>query len=89
MLSLKKDLETKFGSFIGNVLMGYGVLFPDIEFTKDSPEWDRDIIYDLSDRIYPFSDYIKKLVFYWRKKCTNVKENIDRKRNIKINKKPI
>jgi len=84
MLSLKKDLETKFGSFIGNVLMGYGVLFPDIEFTKDSPEWDRDIIYDLSDRIYPFSDYIKKLVFYWRKKCTNVKENIGKETIEKI-----
>lgn len=82
--SLKKDLETKFGSCIENVLMGYGVLFPDIEFTKNSPEWDRDIIYDLSDRIYPFSDYIKKLVFYWRKKCTNVKENISKETIEKI-----
>jgi len=84
MFSLKKDLETKFGSCIENVFMGYGVLFPDIEFTKDSPEWDRDIIYDLSDRIYPFSDYIKKLVVYWRKKCTNVKENISKETIEKI-----
>ena len=84
MFSLKKDLETKFGSCIKNVLIGYGVLFPDIEFTKDSPEWDRYIIYDLPDRIYPFSDYIRKLVFYWGKKCTNVKENISKETKEKI-----
>lgn len=84
MFSLKEDLEMKFGSCIKSVLMGYGVIFPDIEFIKDSPEWNRDIIYDLHDRIYPFSDYIKKLLFYWRKKYANVKESISKETIEKI-----
>lgn len=76
MFSLREDLIMRFGICIERMRIAYGILFPDIEFTKDSPEWDRDIIYDLSNRLSPFSDYIKKLMFYWEKKFHGIKEDL-------------
>lgn len=67
MFSLKSDLEAKFGAGHG-WLFGYGVAFPDIKFTAESPEWDKRIIYDLQDLAYPIDKYIEKLSSYWRQK---------------------
>jgi hypothetical protein len=67
MYSLKKDLEAKFGTDHG-YLFGYGVLFPDIQFDEDSPEWDKDIIYDIDNALNPISKYVEKLSYYWKQK---------------------
>ncbi len=67
MYSLKKDLESKFGTMHG-YLFGYGTLFPDIEFLAESPEWDRNIVYDLRDSSKPFHKYIERLANYWKQK---------------------
>ncbi len=66
MYSLKKDLEAKFGPN-HNYLFGYGVVFPDIEFTSQSPEWDNAIVYDLKDSSKPIDKYINR-----RKPCLYV-----------------
>lgn len=73
MFSLIGDIKGKSKcSFItDNCLFGYGVVFPDIYFQVESPEWNTDIIYDLADRRKPFCLYIKRLVNYWRTKLPN------------------
>lgn len=74
MYSLKKDLEAKFGLNHG-YLFGYGVLFPDIQFHEDSPEWDKDVVYDVDDSMSPIYKYIERLVYYWKQKSPSfVKE---------------
>lgn len=67
MFSLKNDIESKFGNNHG-YLFGYGVVFPDITFSTESPEWDMDIIYDLKDSNQPIHKYIERVTRYWRRK---------------------
>lgn len=54
--------------FASSVLFGYGVVFPDIKFNIDSPEWDERIIYDADDLSYLFSKYVERLFNYWKSK---------------------
>ncbi len=68
LFSLRNSFFEKFGKEINNYLFGYGVIFPDINFNISSPEWDNQIIYDLSDRFSPFYEYIKRLIDYWQNK---------------------
>lgn len=79
MFSLKKDLESKFGA-MPDIVFGYGVLFPDIDFDKDSPEWDSGIIYNLDDTKKPFHLYLERLSDYWRNKFPgkNEKSNLSK-----------
>ncbi len=74
MFSLMNYLKSKGPKYISNKLFGYGVLFPDIKFTIQSPEWDYNIIYDLRDRLKPFSSYIDRLTTYWSNKSPEKKE---------------
>lgn len=74
MFSLKNDLEAKFGRDNG-YLFGYGIVFPDIEFTTESPEWDASIIYDLRDFNKPIHKYIEKVTNYWRQKTPSILKN--------------
>ncbi|MCC5910034.1 MAG: NERD domain-containing protein [Clostridiaceae bacterium] len=67
--SLKQSLSVKFPEFFSNILFGYGVLFPDIEFNISSIEWSNEIIYNRSDRLYSFSLYVERLVKFWEMKC--------------------
>lgn len=67
MFSLKDGLEAKFGNDRG-YLFGYGVLFPDINFSTESPEWDKSIIYDLRDSVRPIHKYVERVAGYWRQK---------------------
>lgn len=71
MFSLIGDVKGKFSVITDNCMFGYGVVFPDIHFQVTSPEWSKDIIYDLSDRRKPFSLYLKRLANYWRTKLPN------------------
>lgn len=67
MFSLKNDLEAKFGITHG-YLFGYGVVFPDINFSAESPEWDKSIIYDLPDSAQPIHKYVERVAGYWMQK---------------------
>lgn len=67
MQALKKELKRTFGEQISKeVMFGWGVVFPDIPFTEEDPEWDLNVVYDSRDRAYPFSQYIKNLERFTR-----------------------
>ncbi|MBI3590791.1 MAG: NERD domain-containing protein [Candidatus Melainabacteria bacterium] len=68
MFALLNDLKIKFGNELNNCLFGFGVMFPDIVFEQESPEWDKRIIYDAKDIKNDISDYIARLKEYWREK---------------------
>ncbi|WP_235695533.1 nuclease-related domain-containing DEAD/DEAH box helicase [Desulforamulus hydrothermalis] len=68
LYSLRENINREFGNSFNDCLFGYGVLFPDIEFSVESPEWDNQIVYDISDRLKPFGKYLKRLIGYWNDK---------------------
>lgn len=68
MYSLISSIKCKFPAITDKCLFGYGVIFPDIYFHETSPEWNKEIIYDLSDRRKRFSLYLERLINYWRTK---------------------
>lgn len=63
MFSLLEAIRKQFGSHhrLYNLVFRYGVMFPDIEFTDVDPEFERWEIYDLRDRKFPVSEYVKRL----------------------------
>jgi Holliday junction resolvase-like predicted endonuclease len=63
MFSLKEAIKRKFGerSRLSKILLGYGVMFPHINFDDDSPEYNQWQVYDRDSRQYPISQYIKRL----------------------------
>lgn len=63
MFSLLEAIRARFGSHhrLYNLVFRYGVMFPDIEFTDADTEFERWEIYDLRDRKFPVSEYIKRL----------------------------
>lgn len=63
MFSLLEAIRARFGSHhrLHNLVFRYGVMFPDIEFTDASPEFERWEIYDLRDGKFPISEYVKRL----------------------------
>ena len=63
--SLRSDVDNKFGKLAHQVVMGYGVMFTDIDFNEESPEWSNQIIYDRSYNNKDISIYIKELSGYW------------------------
>jgi hypothetical protein len=52
------------------VLLGWGVAFPDVIFTQTGPEWDQEVIYDQRDKAAPFSAYLARLEAYFRRRLT-------------------
>jgi len=63
MFSLQKALQKHFGQNdnISNLILGYGVMFPDINFDVSSTEYEVWEVYDLHDTRYPVSRFIKRL----------------------------
>lgn len=68
LYSLRTMVNEEFVNSFKDHLFGYGVLFPDIDFNVESPEWDNQIVYDRSDRLKPFRSYLSRLIIYWRGK---------------------
>lgn len=67
-LALKGAMTHTFGSDVGNVMFGYGVMFPDMPlFESSSPEWDADVVYQGIDRLRPIHGYVERLAQYWRR----------------------
>ncbi|WP_246202624.1 nuclease-related domain-containing DEAD/DEAH box helicase [Virgibacillus doumboii] len=82
MFSLMNTLQSKDKDF-RSVLFGYGIVFPDIEFKIESPEWSSRIIYDKSYSNTEFSGYLNDLVAYWKEK-TSYKRALTPKQIAKI-----
>lgn len=72
MFSLRSLLHPTLGESANDIMYGYGVLFPDVEFAQKSPEWDPAIVYDIRDSKKPFSAYIARLKKYWESKLRRV-----------------
>lgn len=66
MYSLRADLAQYFTNSINQNLFGYGVVFPDITFTTESPEWDLNTVYDSRDLQNSFGDYLERLINSWK-----------------------
>jgi hypothetical protein len=63
MFSLIHAVRNRFGNQhpLGNLFYRYGVMFPDIYFQENDPEFEGFQVYDLLDRRRPISAYIKRL----------------------------
>ncbi len=48
------------------VMVGWGVVFPDIRFEEQDPEWDLDVVHDVTDKSSGFLRYVERLVEYTR-----------------------
>lgn len=67
MYSLMREIERQ-TSFSRSICYGYGAAFPDIEFTQESPEWDKSMVYDSRDIETPITDYLSRMARHWRSK---------------------
>lgn len=67
MYSLRERLKRRYGdkSVYNNIVFGYGVVFPDFVFDKDTEEWDKKIVCDKPLFERSFSDYLDILHNYW------------------------
>lgn len=63
MFSLEHALRKEFGTDnrLGRLLMGYGVMFPDILFEEQGCDAPRELVYDIRDARNPISDYIDRV----------------------------
>lgn len=65
MQALIKELRSAKGlAFKNQIMFGWGVVFPDIDFIEMDPEWDLDVVYDRRDHQRPFSDFVARLAKY-------------------------
>lgn len=70
MWSLLRRLERKLkGEDLSGLIIGYGVVFPDVLFDVDGFEWDQDIVLDLDAwKKIGVTGYLKRLEAYWHRK---------------------
>ncbi|MCY3804563.1 MAG: NERD domain-containing protein [Candidatus Saccharibacteria bacterium] len=68
LYTLTRKLQNVLHQHLNQYVFGYGVVFPDIEFTQTSSEWNNEIIFDQRDLNQPISKYIHRLVNYWQKR---------------------
>lgn len=73
MYSIRQDIAQKYGPEANRFLFGYGVAFPDIEFTTESPEWKQNWIYDNRDTNHGFEVYLERLIASWKSQQKNYK----------------
>lgn len=74
MYALKDDLSRQFGSIINKYIVGYAVIFPDVEFNESSPEWDVHMVADCGIVDNQFGPWLLKLIDYWGKRHRNRQE---------------
>ena len=63
--SLMSDLQENVDEQLKEITSGYGVVFADIDFSEDSPEWSQEIICNKRNFKQPISEYIHRLTDYW------------------------
>ncbi len=66
MFALEKLLRSHFGSEnrLARLLLGYGVLLPDVEFDVTGCDVPREIVYDIRDARVPIQAYIERLTAF-------------------------
>lgn len=63
--TLLHEVRTRLGKdLVKRVPFGWGVMFPDVQFVEQDPEWDQECIFDERDKELPVSDYLVKLAEY-------------------------
>lgn len=63
--TLLHEVRTRLGKdLIRRMPFGWGVMFPDVQFVEQDPEWDQECIFDERDKELPVSDYLIKLAEY-------------------------
>lgn len=55
-----------------DILVGWGVAFPDITFNEVGPEWDAAVVYDQRDRASSFVKYIERLDAHFRARLADL-----------------
>jgi hypothetical protein len=64
-------LDHRLGRRIRNeLLVGWGVAFPDIYFDQTDPEWDPEVVYDVRDTGNSFAKYVERLEAYFKERAT-------------------
>lgn len=59
--ALRDEIRSRLGTLSKEIVFGWGVVFPDIIFDKKDPEWDLNVVYDLTDKSSSFANYIERL----------------------------
>jgi hypothetical protein len=49
-----------------HAIVGWGVAFPDIQFDRQDPEWDLEVVFDQRDKCRSFAAYIERLARYFQ-----------------------
>jgi hypothetical protein len=62
--ALRANLVDKL-PWLKHTAFGYGVLTPDIRFSVEGPDIEREIVFDERDFTHPFSTYMHRLSSYW------------------------
>ena len=64
-----KELENRTNhEYRKRILFGWGVVFPDIIFNEEDPEWDLSVVFDESSKDGGFGNYIERLEKYTRER---------------------
>ena len=67
MFTLERELTRAFsGTRLSEVLLGFGVVVPDVHFDVLGPDVDRAQVYDVTDRRRPFRAYVDRLAEFAR-----------------------
>ena len=64
--ALRADLREHVAKARG-ACVAHGVAFPDVVFSVDGPDVERELVYDADDQSEPFQRYIERLAVYWER----------------------
>lgn len=56
-------------------IVGYAIATPDVEWTVDGPDIDLALVYDQRDRARPFTDFMDRVIEYWKKRLSTMGRN--------------
>ena len=85
MFALEREVRKEFGgSQIADVLFGYGVVVPDVEFEALGCESDPALVYDVRDRKKPFRAYSDRLTRFTRDRQPHRRRGLSRKQIVKL-----
>jgi hypothetical protein len=77
--ALENELWNKSMIRLSDLVVGYGVVFPDTEFRQRSPEWDLGIVCSAS-QMSEIRGYLNRLEAYWQAKTPSVREPLSAER---------
>jgi hypothetical protein len=77
--ALENELWEKSMIRLNDLVVGYGVVFPDTEFSQRSPEWDLGIVCSAS-HMSQIRGYLNRLEAYWLAKTHSVSEPLSQQR---------